>query len=239
MSNVTTFEQRHRPSCFDDLIFADPTIEDALRQYALRQRYGCILLYGAFGTAKSTTAEIIIRERHKCLGVTQSYTERFSAVTLKDSSMTVLENALSLMITVNGHDPEPYVIIDEVDLLSNTKQAELRHLIDSKQAAKFIMTTNDYSKVDKGIRSRSDKLFLSPPTAQHMLKRAEAIVKAEGVSIQQTIISQLLRNTDDVREMLRELESLVLATRASSPPPPPPSTVPNLTVLNGGNPSPS
>lgn len=237
MSNNGTFEQRHRPSSFDDLIFADPIIQSGLRRYAERQKYGCILLYGSFGTAKSTTAEIIIKERHKRLGLEKSYIERFSAINLKGPNLKQLESALGLMIASNGHDQEPYVIIDEIDLLSNTKQVELRHLIDTLAVGKFIMTTNDYSKVDKGVQNRSDCFSLSPPKSQHMLQRAEAILRAENVSLPRDIVLRMLQNADDMREMLRELENLVLTV--SPPPSPPPPTVPNLTVLNGGTPSPN
>lgn len=237
MSNNTTFEKRHRPTCFDDLIFADPLIKNGLRRYATRAQYGCILLHGPFGTAKSTTAEIIIRERHNLIGVTQGHIERLTAVSLKSSGLEVLENALGLMITANANDGQPYVIIDEVDLLSKTMQNELRHLIDTKSVAKFIMTTNDLCKVDKGIRNRSDEFHLAPLTAQHLLGRAEAIVEAEGVSIPQDLLLRLLNNTNDVRAMLRDLEGLVLTMKESlSPPPLPPTKGPKIRVLNGGSP---
>lgn len=238
MNSIDSFEQRYEPTAYADLIFTDPNVRTRLLDYAKCARYRSILLHGPFGSAKSTTAEIIVKERHRCIGVSSSHIERFTGAQLRDN-VEMLENALSIMITTNGGDTKPYVIIDEIDQLPKNDQLEVRRTIDTLSVAKFIFTTNDFSKVDGGLRDRSDCYYLGAPTAADMLPRAQTILAAEGVSASNKVLLSLLKNAGSVRGMLRELEALVLQLKSTPTPPTPPPVPPKLTVLTAANLPPS
>jgi len=231
-----SFETRHKPRRFDDLIFADALVGDALGDYALRRRYGSILLHGGYGTAKSTTAEVIVRSRVQLFGSTNDRIERLTGTELRNKNIGVVDNALGMMITTHNFDEKPYVIIDEVDMAPMSRQVELRNLIDATNAAKFILTTNNPHKVDRGLVDRCDTYLISPPRAQHMVKRAQEILQVEGCSVSNRTLGQALQGVGSVREMLRALDGLIVNMQASSPPPPKP---PVFTVLEGGEPPPT
>ena len=166
-------------------------------------------------------------------GVNKQYFERFTGSQLRGMSIEVLENAIGVMMATYNFDEQPYVIIDEIDMAPKSTQAELRNLIDTTRTGKFIMTTNNLHKVDEGLADRCDKYLLSPPKAQHMLGRAQGILQAEGHVVSTAILEQLLQSAGSVRDMLRELDRLVVRLRATPPPPPPKPPV--FTVLEGGD----
>ena len=53
----------NKPQSFNDCYFAEPTIKQELANYANTPLNGCMLLYGAYGTGKSTAVELIARDR--------------------------------------------------------------------------------------------------------------------------------------------------------------------------------
>jgi replication-associated recombination protein RarA len=52
----------NKPQSFNDCYFAEPTIKQELSSYANNPLNGCLLLYGAYGTGKSTAVELIVRD---------------------------------------------------------------------------------------------------------------------------------------------------------------------------------
>ena len=56
----------NKPAQFDDCYFAEATIKQELANYANNPLNGCVLLYGACGTGKSTAVELIARDRGGC-----------------------------------------------------------------------------------------------------------------------------------------------------------------------------
>ena len=56
----------NKPQSFNDCYFAESTIKQELSSYANNPLNGCVLLYGAYGTGKSTAVELIARDRGGC-----------------------------------------------------------------------------------------------------------------------------------------------------------------------------
>lgn len=114
-----------------------------------------ILLYGAFGTGKTTLARLLpeaiemgqtgqpLAEQEEYFGCQQGHT---------GTAITDLTKRQLNQVSFNASGKH-YFIFDEVDNLSKTAQAGLKTTLNSTRAV-FILTTNNVSQLDKGVKDR-------------------------------------------------------------------------------------
>ena len=76
-----------------------------------------------------------------------------------------------------------YVNIDEADMLSVQYQGALKSLMSERTHVLFILTTNYIDKIDRGIRSRCEKVPLDPAPAERWMDRARLILNQEKIII--------------------------------------------------------
>ena len=229
------FAQRHAPTTFGELVFADPAVQQRLALYASYRLHGSIILHGPYGTAKSATALTIVRDRRSMNGDHGRYVHHYLGAAL-DRGLGPLLGSLNMMLLCEN-DPRPYIVIDEADQLPRRNQHELRHLLDTTPDLRVIMTTNVISAIDGGLQSRSECVPMLPPKHADWLPRAHDILAAEGIALPNAALLQLLAATTDARSVLRELEALVVqsgaganATTVVQPVPP---SLPGLAVMPG------
>ena len=159
----------NKPQSFNDCYFAEPTIKQELSSYANNPLNGCVLLYGAYGTGKSTAVELIARDR----GAAKSnihfvHTNGSQFADVRKSSMLV--NAMQWGVI---NHQTPVLIVDEVDIPSKENQLWLRSFIDDWQhRALILLTTNYIGNLDGSIRDRCDCMEVRGFTP---LKAAELI----------------------------------------------------------------
>ena len=231
------FAQRHAPTTFGELVFADPAVQQRLALYASYRLHGSIILHGPYGTAKSATALTIVRDRRSMNGDHGRYWHHYLGAAL-DRGLGPLLGSLNMMLLCEN-DPRPYIVIDEADQLPRRNQHELRHLLDTTPDLRVIMTTNVISAIDGGLQSRSECVPMLPPKHADWLPRAHDILADEGIALPNAALLQLLAATTDARSVLRELEALVAqsgagtgtsATMVTQPVPP---SSPGLSVMPG------
>ena len=227
------FDMRHAPLTFADLVFVNPLVQQALADYAQRQKHRCLILHGPYGCAKSTTAEVIIRDRQKLIGADLLPIARFVGAEL-NGHMTKIDNAFNYALTLGG-ETEPYVIIDEGDQMRAADQYTMRHNISTVAYYRVIITTNDLGKIDGGLRSRCEMLPLLAPQANDWLPVAQRILAIEGVQVGLPRLTAMLRQVQDFRDLLRMLEDFVMRCRttnnASTYTPPKLSVLPSIIQL--------
>lgn len=220
--HATDFEGRHFPSSFSQLVFANDDDLNDLHAFAQRRRYGHLILYGPNGSAKSTTAELIVRERQRLISAPNIMVERFSARELNSNLDPIISRVGMLVSPCFVGDDEPYVIIEEVDQMTTNTQYDLRMLMDTLSVGKVIMTTNNFENIDRGIRDRSEKFELLHPSPQQWLSRARAIMTSEGCTVTDTQIVAVLSaashagGNPTIREMMRALDEMAVALKRSS-----------------------
>lgn len=209
------FYNETTPLSFEDLVFEDQDTEDHLRRYAENRRHGHILLYGEFGTGKSTTAMVIANERYPDDAETLDV-DSYTGPELTDDmegNLTRIERGWAIQ-RISGVE-HPIAIVDEVDQLTLTQQYKLRAFMDRASRMKlgsFIFTTNHRHHVDKGLLNRCDQIEVGSLSPETLESRCRLLLEREGVELTDAQLLGLLETTDGSwRETMRALEDVILA----------------------------
>jgi len=184
--NVNVFYS-NKPARFDDCYFAEATIKQELANYANNPLNGCVLLYGAYGTGKSTAVELIARDRGAAksdIHYVQTNGSQFGE--LRKSSMLV--NAMQWGVI---NHQTPVLIVDEVDILSKENQLWLRSFIDDWQhRALILLTTNYIGNLDGSIRDRCDCMEVRGFTALQAAELIHTVLAQHDIRIAVSRIEQ-------------------------------------------------
>ena len=141
-----------------------------------------ILLYGAYGTGKTTLANML-PELIETAQTKQSLVmdaEFFGC--LQGHSGTQVNDTVKRqndVVSLNASQRH-YFIFDEVDNLSKLAQGGLKTTLNSQRAV-FILTTNNISKLDKGVKDRCVLIEMNAPADSEFLPLARRIASDESV----------------------------------------------------------
>lgn len=183
-------ELLHEPQTTDDIIFGSAEsklrIEEIITGVEAIPSSGksAILLYGVFGTGKTTLAKMLPYAIE--YGKTKEeliWPEEFIACQQGYNGpqvMAFIEAILSkTSLNVSGLH---YFIIDEVDNLTKLAQQSLKSALNTTRGV-FILTTNNISQLDKGLLDRCVLVEMNAAPANEYLEVARAIVRKTGIDI--------------------------------------------------------
>lgn len=106
-----------------------------------------------------------------------------------------------------------YYIFDEVDNLSKAAQAGLKTTLNSARGA-FILTTNNISQLDRGVKDRCLLVEMNAATDAEYLPLARRITADEGVVLNDTqLLAAIAGNGGSFRSVIYSV--LLLAKRTS------------------------
>lgn len=227
-----TFEDKYEPRSFAELIFADKAAQATCRRYATSKPYKPLMLWGPPGTAKTTTARVIVRERYRFAGHTGDI-EEFNAAELSPADFETLANVGAYLRFTVG---DPLILINEFDEFERDVQAKFRAWMDRHKWINLVVTTNEQpgvqgvkQKLMPAIQSRFERVELAPPSLSDCLSRAQSIMQQEGFTVSLQNLQGLLGTFNgDLRDMMPLLEEAVEQLRAIQMPPPPPMPVPTV-----------
>ena len=209
----------NKPARFDDCYFAEATIKQELANYANNPLNGCVLLYGAYGTGKSTAVELIARDRGAAKSdIHYVHTNGSQFRELRKSSMLI--NAMQWG-AINHQTP--VLIVDEVDILSKENQLWLRSFVDDWQhRALILLTTNYIGNLDGSIRDRCDCMEVRGFTALQAAELIHTVLAQHNIRIAVTRIeqqAQLELSSEDALLSLRTVGRLCdkLALQVNQP----------------------
>jgi DNA polymerase III delta prime subunit len=215
MKNLLLSE-RWRPKNLDDIILL-PRIKEIFKN-GLNQN---VILYGHFGTGKTTLARILIGKYLKNaphIEINSSFYTSIDTLRSKiDDFCSNVYMGLDLDEPIQK-DSIKYVFLDEFERTSTQYQDALKAYIEEYSAknVRFIFTTNHINKVSAGIRSRlievnfdcqnlEEEKYLKNEIAKKIVKQ---ISPSEGFEIsKEEVISIINKKFPDFRAILVELDN--------------------------------
>lgn len=203
--------EKYRPKTLEDLILIPrvrKTFENGLKEN--------VILYGHFGTGKTSLARILIGRYTKDtpkLELNSSFYTSIDVLRSKiDDFCSKVYMGLDMSINIKS-DAMKYVFLDEFERTSQQYQDALKAYIEEYSAknVRFILVTNHLNKVSKGIQSRFSLVNFDcvDSSEEKTLKTLfykrvqEVIAPAEGFKINKDDLAKIInKNFPDFRQTL-------------------------------------
>jgi DNA polymerase III delta prime subunit len=187
---MLTKGNNHEPQTIDDIIFGNNEsklrIEDIVSGADALPHCGksAILLYGVFGTGKTTLAKML--PNHIEFGKTQEelvWPEEFIACQQGFNGPQVMAR-IDAILTKSSFNVSGlhYIILDEVDNLTKQAQQSLKSALNTTRGI-FILTTNNVSELDKGMLDRCILVEMNAANPNAYLDIAKSIADESGISL--------------------------------------------------------
>jgi DNA polymerase III delta prime subunit len=139
-----------------------------------------IIFYGLYGTGKTTMAKLLpgLLETAKTDPTVSTLapgdiTDTTDPITsyhpcIQGQNGVTLINQIQTMTSFISHNNSDfhYVILDEVDLLTDAAKASFKALMNRTNVV-FLMTTNNLNEIDMGVQNRSLLIDMNVPPATH------------------------------------------------------------------------
>ncbi len=141
-----------------------------------------ILLFGAWGTGKTTLARMLPDLMEANRGGANALSS-FHACAQGGNGTTLMSKITNQAQLVSfNHSGLHYFVLDEVDNLTVAAQQSLKAIMNYRQSV-FIMTTNYITKVDAGIKSRSYLIQMDAAAPGDWLSLVRRVIKAAGIAL--------------------------------------------------------
>lgn len=163
-----------------------------------------ILLFGTYGTGKTTLANLLpaLIEQGQT-GETLSIQAEFFGCQLGHTGTSILDLVKQQLSFISfNRSGLRYYIFDEVDSLSKQAQSGLKTTLNNQQGA-FILTTNNISQLDKGVKDRCVLVEMNAAADADFLPLARRIAADEGVVLNNAqLLAAIAGNSGSFRSII-------------------------------------
>lgn len=222
------------PQTTADMVFADAITEkliysllDETLPFPIGGKCG-VLLYGTFGSGKTTYAEIFCKDFEEQRGGSRDETLiTFVSCDSTENINQILKRCerIRQLVSFNASGFH-YFVFDEVDNLAATAQRKLKAFLNHSNMV-CVLTTNYVDKVDGGVKSRCHMLNFNASQSANYLRRVKQIILQNNLPMPSDaqLLSQIENADGDWRDVISYVMFLCNSIGA------PPSKPPKLTVV--------
>ena len=214
----------HEPQNLNDIIFGNP--ESKLRIYDIvtgaetlpASGKSGILLYGTWGTGKTTMATMLPDAIEK--GRTQEELTMSADLIRCQQGFNGPQviDLISRILDKNSLNASGlhYIIIDEVDLLTKSAQESLKSAMNTSRSI-FILTTNYIANLDRGLLDRCVLVEMNAAKVDQLLPLAHRIAAEQGITIpDEELIATIKAANGSFRNITHNVERLIRRKNISS-----------------------
>ena len=218
-------DSKYEPKTINDIIWGNAEsrlrIEDIVSGAEALPYCGksAILLYGVFGTGKTTLANLLPNAIEKGRSNEDLAIEADFIACQQGFNgpqvMSLIERVLSK--TSFNASGLHYFVLDEVDNLTKLAQQSLKSALNTNRGI-FILTTNNISELDKGLKDRCVLVEMNAAAVSDYLPLAKNLVSDMGVVMSDDdLLPTISAAKGSLRNLIHNVERLA---RRSNPPPP-------------------
>ena len=191
-------ERKYSPACIGDLIFPNAQVKSVITAYASGEVTRPLILCGRNGTGKSLIAKLLPRAIEGIDKVLTTYIKPYELNSDKEVDKLISRNKMfDTHFSTNGQRYS-YYIIEEMNSRIGGHNS-FRIAIDNYVGIDLtIITTNEISQIDKGIRSRCEILEVPACTPAVFFPHAKRIMEKEGIEIGDKALLAALEASFDI-----------------------------------------
>jgi replication-associated recombination protein RarA len=212
-----SFDLKHLPRTFDDLVIADPLNATVIQQYCTQPPSKPLLLAGPPGACKTEAARVIAYSHFERHNIQHMHWEFIAASLGKDYEAKIMDELNHQMF---ANPDRALIVINEIDEMDlRSVQPKFREFMDAKRhLIRFVATTNHKSRIMSALLSRFRLLDLDPPSSTDWVLRALSILHAEGLNPNRQDVTLMLQSFDgSARDLIDLIEETVMASKAVTP----------------------